>query len=53
MSNLRRTVRHEDITINDFIKQTEFQKHASLLKSWKIECTSLIVFDGQCTPLES
>ena len=29
--------RHEDITKHDCIKQTEFQKHAPLLKSWKIE----------------
>ena len=37
MSELNRTVRHEGITMNDFIKQTEFQKHAPNLKSWKIK----------------
>ena len=37
-----------DITMNDFIKQTEIQKHAPLLKSWKIEYTEM--FRVVCIP---
>ena len=55
MSELIRTVRHEDITMNDFIKQTEFQKHVPLLKSWKIEYTETFrvayIPPGFCTHL--
>jgi len=38
-SDLNRTVGHEGITMNYFIKQTEFQKQAPILKSWKIKCS--------------
>ena len=41
MSELNRTVRYQGITMNDFIKQTEFQKHAANLKSWKIKYTEM------------
>ena len=55
MSELNRTVRHEGITMNDFIKQTEFQKHAPNLKSWKIKYTEMFrvtdIPSGFCTHL--
>ena len=55
MSELNRTVRHEGITMNDFIKQTEFQKHAPNLKSWKIKYTETFrvtdIPSGFCTHL--
>ena len=52
MSELNRTVRHQGITMNDFIKQTNFQKHAPNLKSWYTETFRVAdIPPGFCTHL--